>query len=92
MTMHTLTPENIFTEGMNWGISYDLPNESRWDSEVYMPRPKSNDVGFNEMSNDKNFDYEKLKMQQMNYKKNYHYMQRRYRRDLYDKLEVVIDA
>ncbi|KAK0171867.1 hypothetical protein PV328_005260 [Microctonus aethiopoides] len=36
MTVHTLTPDNIFTEGLNWGISYDLPNESKPAIEPFL--------------------------------------------------------
>ncbi|CAB0039796.1 unnamed protein product [Trichogramma brassicae] len=36
LTIHTLTSDNIFTEGVNWGISYDLPNETKPELEPYL--------------------------------------------------------
>lgn len=136
MTVHTLTPDNIFTEGVNWGISYDLPNESKPELEPFLqlrkdqlkldssPGYKQN-KGKNEavaqhkhkgyypgpIDNNKYGDYYKpvatpavygawnneakykLLGERKKYRKaDYHYLQRRHRRDLYSKLEVIINA
>lgn len=34
-----ITPGEIFTEGINWGISYDLPNDTKSFEEVF-DKPK----------------------------------------------------
>lgn len=62
MTAVTIAPTTIWTEGLNWGISYDLPN----DTMVFK-------------------EYKKY----LNPK---YMMQRRHRRDLYNKMEVIMDA
>lgn len=55
-----ITPGEIFTEGVNWGISYNLPNDSKQLTDI-MYKPK------------------KL-------------MQRRHRRELYSKLELIMNS
>lgn len=61
MTAVTIAPTTIWTEGLNWGISYDLPNDTAIFREYrkYLPKPM---------------------------------MQRRHRRDLYHKMEVIMDS
>lgn len=59
MTVQTTLPEQIFTEAINWGIAYDLPNESSTIREILHPK---------------------------------HIMRRRNRRDLYQKMEVIMDS
>jgi len=108
LTVHTLTPDNIFTEGLNWGISYDLPNESKPALEPFL-----------ELRNDKLKTYNKHRYDstaianrygvpnsgwnnnlrqhfapgRKKYRKSeYYYLQRRHRRDLYNKLEVIMNA
>lgn len=110
--MHTLTPDNIFTEGVNWGISYDLPNESKpeldpflqlrkdsvkpskyldkYDGDKFSGNYKPNDVVWN--NEDKLWTLDERKKKKKYTKADYHYLQRRYRRDLYNKMETVINA
>lgn len=113
MTMHTLTPDNIFTEGVNWGISYDLPNESKPALEPFLQLRNDRFKSANKYGSFKNglesknknpFEYtgwnvpgkyvqfsssgKKRKV----YKANYYYLQRRHRRDLYNKLEVIMNS
>ncbi|KAF5307135.1 hypothetical protein FQR65_LT07119 [Abscondita terminalis] len=38
MTAQTTLPEQIFTEAINWGIAYDLPNESSILREFFYPQ------------------------------------------------------
>lgn len=61
MTAVTIAPTTIWTEGLNWGISYDLPNDTSIFKEYkkYLPKPMA---------------------------------QRRHRRDLYHKMEVIMDS
>lgn len=59
MTAQTTLPEQIFTEAINWGIAYELPNESSTLREFLYPK---------------------------------HIMRRRNRRDLYQKLETIMDS
>lgn len=110
LTVHTLTPDNIFTEGLNWGISYDLPNESKPALEPFLELRndklksgnKHDRYGLTAIAN-KN---DPLKYSGWNndvrthfapggkkYRKSeYYYLQRRHRRDLYNKLEVIMNA
>ncbi|KAK2586391.1 hypothetical protein KPH14_010678 [Odynerus spinipes] len=113
MTMHTLTPDNIFTEGVNWGISYDLPNESKPALEPFLQLrndrvkiaskygslkngllPMNKNAfkysGWNVHSKYGQFSSPGKKRK--GYKANYYYLQRRHRRDLYNKLEVIMNA
>ena len=107
MTMHTLTPDDIFTEGLNWGISYDLPNESKPELEPFLELRKdkfkiNKKVNKISVGNKNNYDkysnwnndekYYLLPNNKKYYKSDYHYLQRRHRRDLYNKLEVVMNA
>ncbi|XP_063908797.1 uncharacterized protein LOC135126671 isoform X1 [Zophobas morio] len=55
-----ITPGEIFTEGINWGISYELPNDTKTFKE-FLDKPKE-------------------------------VVQRRHRRDLYDKIENIIKS
>lgn len=105
--MHTLTPDNnIFTEGVNWGISYDLPNESKPELDPFRELNKdkfkiNNKVSKISMGNKNNYEkyaswnndkkYYRPNKKKF-YKPGYQYIQRRHRRDLYNKLEVVMDA
>ncbi|XP_024935575.1 uncharacterized protein LOC107274861 [Cephus cinctus] len=112
MTMHTLTNDNIFTEGMNWGISYDLPNETkaelapflelrkdRLKSDRYdktkqyslMAQSGSKQSGFRTGSWTEDRKYYAPPSKKY-YKSDYYYVQRRHRRDLYNKLEVIMNA
>lgn len=60
MTGVTVAPATIFVESINWGIAYDLPNDTAQFRE---------------------------------YKKYlYHTMQRRHRRDLYNKMEILMES
>ena len=103
MTVHTLTPDDVFTEGVNWGISYDLPNETKAELEPYLSLKRKDKI------KPLKYDYQKDKynygqVMQSNHQyyynwdaykydnANYYYHQRRHRRDLYSKIEVVIDA
>ncbi|XP_076173029.1 uncharacterized protein LOC143149498 [Ptiloglossa arizonensis] len=110
LTVHTLTPDNIFTEGVNWGISYDLPNESKPALEPFLQlrqdkiKPGDNKYPGHAAGGaiDKNVvnypgwnSYEKyyFKPGRTKYNKpDYYYLQRRHRRDLYSKLETVMNA
>lgn len=110
MTVHTLTSDNIFTEGLNWGISYDLPNESIPELKPFLELRKDKVKPTKLYGNKYNpyaskpYDYYKtaswsndgkyymLPGGKKYYKSDYHYLQRRHRRDLYNKLEVVIGA
>ncbi|XP_066585098.1 uncharacterized protein [Prorops nasuta] len=118
LTVHTLTPDNIFTEGVNWGISYDLPNESKPALEPFLQlrndrlktkykqsplktsknkltkypgwkKEPVNALDYSGWSNDKHYDWYSGKKR---YKSDYYYLQRRHRRDLYSKLEVIMNA
>ncbi|XP_012284515.1 uncharacterized protein LOC105701932 [Orussus abietinus] len=122
MTVHTLSPDNIFTEGVNWGISYDLPNESKAALEPLLEF-KSDKIeppkgglkippgygGYYYKNHDfKNpFDYPSwnkwnsegaswkhgVPPAKKRYTKHeYYYNQRRHRRELYNKLEVIMNA
>ena len=105
--MHTLTPDDIFTEGLNWGISYDLPNESKPELEPFLQHKQDKfkmDKNVKKVSMENKNNYYKYDNWNKDgkyyyplnnkkyYKSNYHYMQRRHRRDLYNKLEVVMNA
>ncbi|XP_001607063.1 uncharacterized protein LOC100123420 [Nasonia vitripennis] len=134
MTVHTLTPDNIFTEGLNWGISYDLPNESKPELAPFLQLRKDRlkldspdsygrlskgkygasaqqQVGYYQSSpidkikygdyykpdygarnNEAKYNKLRLAERKMYSKADYHYLQRRHRRDLYNKLEVVVNA
>ncbi|XP_058792440.1 uncharacterized protein LOC131664956 isoform X2 [Phymastichus coffea] len=94
MTVHTLTPDNIFTEGLNWGISYDLPNESKPElAPLLRPRDDAPGYGAAEPGQwDAHGKYYLMPGAKKYYRADHHYLQRRHRRDLYGKLEVVIDA
>lgn len=60
MTVQTgITPGEIFTEAINWGISYDLPNETKTIKDFIKPT---------------------------------NLMKRRYRRDLYSKMETIMNS
>ncbi|XP_033199360.1 uncharacterized protein LOC117161732 [Bombus vancouverensis nearcticus] len=110
LTVHTLTPDdNIFTEGVNWGISYDLPNESKPALEPllqlrhdeikplkkYGHHSTVNAINKNVVKysgwhrNDKYY----VKPGKSKYhKSDYYYLQRRHRRQLYNKLETIMNA
>lgn len=106
MTVHTVTPDNIFTEGINWGISYDLPNESKPALEPFLqlrhdqvkPAKKygsqyatsdKNVVKYSGWNSDKYY----VKPGKRKYlKSDYYYLQRRHRRELYNKLETIMNA
>ncbi|XP_060814692.1 uncharacterized protein LOC132906480 [Bombus pascuorum] len=110
LTVHTLTPDDdIFTEGVNWGISYDLPNESKPALEPFLqlrhdeikPLKKyghhstvnainKNIVKYSGWNrNDKYY----VKPGKSKYhKSDYYYLQRRHRRQLYNKLETIMNA
>ncbi|KAJ8688552.1 hypothetical protein QAD02_024347 [Eretmocerus hayati] len=114
LTVHTLTSDNIFTEGVNWGIAYDLPNETRPELRPFLQLRKDkikpskyNDYHSKYTSPANNYrnpyyqpdpywkkagKYYGPSWQKKYSKDNYHYRQRRYRRDLYNKMEVVINA
>lgn len=107
LTVHTLTPDNIFTEGLNWGISYDLPNESRPAPEPFL-QPKNDKFKMDLYDRKGSSNPQKQKVvgqfwkdkenhyifpnEKKYYKSNYYYLQRRHRRDLYNKLEVIMNA
>ncbi|XP_035740224.1 uncharacterized protein LOC118449571 isoform X1 [Vespa mandarinia] len=113
MTVHTLTPDNIFTEGVNWGISYDLPNESKPALEPFLQLRNDRFKSTNKYGSIKNglqsvnknaFEYtgwnvpgkyvqfSSSEKKRKGYKANYYYIQRRHRRDLYNKLEVIMNS
>ncbi|XP_015110329.1 uncharacterized protein LOC107036710 [Diachasma alloeum] len=113
MTMHTLTPDNIFTEGLNWGISYDLPNESKPALEPFLqlrkdrPIPSKHHYKLNKdhIRNENSLKYNNWYKHPGNryynlddgkkyyYRKSdYDYIKRRHRRELYNKLEVIMNA
>ncbi|XP_017758790.1 PREDICTED: uncharacterized protein LOC108549784 [Eufriesea mexicana] len=109
LTVHTLTPDdNIFTEGVNWGISYDLPNESKPALEPllqlrhdqvkpmkkhgYQPASpiNKNVVKYTGWGGNEKYY---VKPGKMKYRKpDYYYLQRRHRRELYSKLETIMNA
>ena len=69
--MHTLTSDNIFSEGLNWGISYDLPNESRPELDPFLDLRRQDEpenVYFNSKKNYKNYTKHD-KYNSYNYKK-----------------------
>lgn len=110
MTVHTLTTDNIFTEGLNWGISYDLPNESKPVLEPFLElrndrlkasnkhdrygsstvADRNSAVKYSGWNNDikSHFVPNRKKYR----KSEYYYLQRRHRRELYNKLEVIMNA
>ncbi|KAI4486459.1 hypothetical protein M0804_005829 [Polistes exclamans] len=114
MTVHTLTPDNIFTEGVNWGISYDLPNESKPALEPFLQLRNDRVKIANKYGSLKNglqsgnknaFEYTGWNVpgkyvqfssssgkKRKGYKADYYYLQRRHRRDLYNKLEVIMNS
>ncbi|CAK9806996.1 hypothetical protein ANTPLA_LOCUS5112 [Anthophora plagiata] len=108
LTFHTLTPDNIFTEGVNWGISYDLPNESKPALEPFLQlrhdkiKPATKYTSYTNNMIDRNAmkyagwnSNEKYYMKpgkRKYYKPDYYYLQRRHRRELYSKLENVMNA
>lgn len=116
MTVHTLTPDNIFTEGLNWGISYDLPNESKPALEPFLqlrqdhPIPvkhhyptkskfdhgikNDNALKYVDLNKGAGYYYNALHGEKKFYyrKSDYDYFKRRHRRELYNKLEVIINA
>ncbi|XP_076237895.1 uncharacterized protein LOC143181398 [Calliopsis andreniformis] len=108
LTVHTLTPDDVFTEGVNWGISYDLPNESKPALEPFLelrkdqfkPATKQN-AHFGNTINRIPWKYSGWNTQPPHYvkpsktkyyKQDYYYLQRRHRRDLYSKLETIMNA
>ncbi|XP_071556016.1 uncharacterized protein [Temnothorax nylanderi] len=109
LTVHTLTPDDIFTEGLNWGISYDLPNESKPALEPFLELRNdkfktsnkndrygstaiANKYGFlNSRWND-NVRQHFIPGKKKYHKSEYYYLQRRHRRELYNKLEVIMNA
>ncbi|XP_014207331.1 uncharacterized protein LOC106638590 [Copidosoma floridanum] len=114
LTVHTLTPDNIFTEGVNWGISYDLPNESKPELDPFLQLRRDRvrtKLKYHAPAGGGENDHHHGNRQPNYYgsslskldgvgKTAYHgdadehhyYLQRRYRRNLYNKLEVVVDA
>lgn len=101
MTVHTLTPDNIFTEGLNWGISYDLPNESKPALEPYLELRNDKLQGnWHLRKGIKNqaiksgswYHDQKYLIPKKYYKAHKYYLQRRHRRDLYNKVEVIMNA
>lgn len=100
-----MTPDNIFTEGINWGISYDLPNESKPALEPFLQlrhdRVKPVKKYGSQYPSDKNVvkysgwnsDKYYVKPEKRKYlKPDYYYLQRRHRRELYSKLETIMNA
>ncbi|XP_044018774.1 uncharacterized protein LOC122859348 [Aphidius gifuensis] len=115
MTMKTLSADPIFTEGVNWGISYDLPNETKAELKPFLQlrkdkiKPISGKYQYQDKINhelmnknlfkydnwnkvDKNYYYDNSKQYYYNKKTNNDYIKRRHRRDLYNKLEVIMNA
>lgn len=106
--MKTLSSDpNIFTEGVNWGISYDLPNETKPEFKSYLQRPNDriNSIPGEYIRNKVIPEYNNWKKvnkkiyhnfdgsEKYYYRKSNHdFIQRRYRRDLYNKLEVIMNA
>ncbi|XP_032671083.1 uncharacterized protein LOC116844077 [Odontomachus brunneus] len=111
MTVHTLTPDDdIFTEGLNWGISYDLPNESKPALEPFLElrndkvqtgnkhdrhgsavAANSNGaVKYSGWNDDVKYRFAPGRKKYR--KSEYYYLQRRHRRELYNKLEVIMNA
>lgn len=108
MTVNTLSPDSIFTEGLNWGISYDLPNESKPALEPFLELrndklktgKKHDRYGSTAIANRYgvlNSGWNNVRQQftpgRKKYRKSeYYYLQRRHRRELYNKLEVIMNA
>lgn len=105
LTVHTLTPDvDVFTEGVNWGISYDLPNESKPALDPLLEfrkdqlRPMKQNTPFKAIKDPWKYSgwtqpQHHLKPSRTKYhKQNYYYLQRRHRRDLYSKLETIMNA
>ncbi|XP_046749318.1 uncharacterized protein LOC124413047 [Diprion similis] len=106
MTVHTITSDNIFTEGLNWGVSYDLPNESKPALEPFLDFRKdklvpgkfaykdpkngyANDLKYASWNDDRKYYVSSPKRY---FKSDKYYVHRRHRRDLYNKLEVIMNA
>ncbi|KYN32319.1 hypothetical protein ALC56_13176 [Trachymyrmex septentrionalis] len=109
LTVHTLTPDDVFTEGLNWGISYDLPNESKPALEPFLElrndkhktSNKHDRYGSTMIANRYGALNSKWNNNVRQYfipgkkkyrKSEYYYLQRRHRRELYNKLEVIMNA
>ncbi|CAL7939722.1 unnamed protein product [Xylocopa violacea] len=108
ITMNTLSSDDIFTEGVNWGISYDLPNESKPALEPFLQlrhdqvKPVDKHGGHAGNSIQKNVakypgwstngKYYLKPGKMKYYKPDYYYLQRRHRRELYSKLENIMNA
>ncbi|XP_014228580.1 uncharacterized protein LOC106653595 [Trichogramma pretiosum] len=106
LTIHTLTSDNIFTEGVNWGISYDLPNETKPELEPYLSLRRRKDEEHekegktrrkNTLRAGQTYHHDELEYDRRAHARyrregDHYYLQRRHRRDLYSKVEVVINA
>ncbi|XP_018051496.1 PREDICTED: uncharacterized protein LOC108689286 [Atta colombica] len=108
LTVHTLTPDDVFTEGLNWGISYDLPNESKSALEPFLElrndkhktsnkhnRYSSTMIAnrYGTLNSEWNNNVKQHFVPKKKYRKSeYYYLQRRHRRELYNKLEVIMNA
>lgn len=107
MTVHTITNDNIFTEGLNWGVSYDLPNETskelapflQFRSDKVVPNKQvyknptnyyENDLKYSSWNNDRNYYVKSPKRYNLESDRNY--VRRRHRRDLYQKMEIIMNA
>ncbi|KYQ53405.1 hypothetical protein ALC60_07471 [Trachymyrmex zeteki] len=108
LTVHTLTPDDVFTEGLNWGISYDLPNESKPALEPFLElrndkhktSNKHDRYGSTMIANrygalnsgwNNNVRQHFVPGKKKYSKSEYYYLQRRHRRELYNKLEVIMN-
>ncbi|XP_011050521.1 PREDICTED: uncharacterized protein LOC105143742 [Acromyrmex echinatior] len=109
LTVHTLTPDDVFTEGLNWGISYDLPNESKpalepfleLRNDKYKTSNKHDRYGSTMIANkygalnsewNNNVRQHFVPGKKKYRKSEYYYLQRRHRRELYNKLEIIMNA
>jgi len=109
LTVHTLTPDDVFTEGLNWGISYDLPNESKSALEPFLELRNdkhktsnkhdrysstmiANRYGALNSEWNNNVKQHFIPGKKKYRKSEYYYLQRRHRRELYNKLEVIMNA
>nr|XP_003700138.1 PREDICTED: uncharacterized protein LOC100881004 [Megachile rotundata] len=108
LTVNTLSSDDIFAEGVNWGIAYDLPNESKPALEPFLQlrhdqikpaskydnyanvSPNKNAVKYPQWNTNEKYYFKPGKRKY--YKPDYYYLQRRHRRDLYNKLEVIMNA
>ena len=38
MTAQSIITNTLYTEGINWGITYNLPNDTEWLKDIIRPK------------------------------------------------------